>query len=145
ADSFETAVALADGMAEIETVPRADSGPPAAPAVVLYSEKFACPDHGPVIPELEPRIFSFNSPHGACPRCTGLGSMMEIDPELVVPDPSLSINEGAILPWSSGATSYYEQIAQAIAERYEVDVDMPWEDLPEACQNLFLYGTNGDK
>ena len=71
--------------------------------------------------------------------------MMEIDPELVVPDPSLTINEGAILPWSSGATSYYEQIAQAIAERYEVDVDSPWEDLPEEVQNLFLYGTNGEK
>ncbi len=71
--------------------------------------------------------------------------MMEIDPELVVPDPSLSINEGAILPWSSGATGYYEQITQAIAERYEVDVDAPWEDLPEEQQDLFLYGTNGDK
>src|ERR671933_105334 len=84
ADSIETAVALADGMVEIETVPREGDG-----EIVLYSEKFACPDHGPVIPELEPRIFSFNSPHGACPRCTGLGSQMEIDPELVVPDPSL--------------------------------------------------------
>ena len=97
------------------------------------------------MPELEPRSFSFNAPHGACPKCTGLGSMMEIDPELVVPDPSLSINEGAILPWSSGATSYYEQIAAAIAERYEVDVDSPWEELTEEVQNLFLYGTNGEK
>ena len=97
------------------------------------------------MPELEPRSFSFNAPHGACPRCTGLGSQMEIDPELVVPDPSLSINEGAILPWSSGATAYYEQITQAIADRYEVDVDAPWEELPEEQQDLFLYGTNGDK
>ena len=97
------------------------------------------------MPELEPRSFSFNSPHGACPRCTGLGSQMEIDPELVVPDPSLSLNEGAILPWSSGATSYYEQMTQAIAERYEVDLDTPWEDLADDQQNLFLYGTNGDK
>ena len=70
---------------------------------------------------------------------------MEIDPELVVPDPSLSLNEGAILPWSSGATSYYEQMTQAIAERYEVDLDTPWDELPEEQQNLFLYGTNGDK
>src|SRR5918994_452848 len=90
ADSVETAVALADGMVETETVPREGEA-----VVTLYSEKFACPDHGPVIPELEPRIFSFNSPHGACPRCTGLGSQMEIDPELVVPDPSLTIGEGA--------------------------------------------------
>ena len=140
ADSVETAVALADGIIEVETVPREGAG-----EVFTYSERFACLHCGISMPELEPRSFSFNAPHGACPRCTGLGSMMEIDPELVVPDPSLTINEGAILPWSSGATSYYEQIAQAIAERYQVDVDSPWEDLPEEVQNLFLYGTNGDK
>jgi excinuclease ABC subunit A len=141
ADSVETAVALADGMVEIETVPRDD----AAPVVTTYSEKFACLYCGISMPELEPRSFSFNSPHGACPRCTGLGSQMEIDPELVVPDPSLSLNDGAILPWSSGATSYYEQMTTAIAERYEIDLDEPWEDLEEAEQNLFLYGTNGDR
>jgi excinuclease ABC subunit A len=140
ADSVETAVALADGILEVETVPREGE-----PEIFTYSERFACLHCGISMPELEPRSFSFNAPHGACPRCTGLGSMMEIDPDLVVPDPSLSINEGAILPWSSGATGYYEQIAQAIAERYEVDVDAPWEDLPAEVQNLFLYGTNGDK
>jgi excinuclease ABC subunit A len=140
ADSVETAVALADGILEVETVPRDGE-----PEIFTYSERFACLHCGISMPELEPRSFSFNAPHGACPRCTGLGSMMEIDPELVVPDPSLSINEGAILPWSSGATGYYEQIAQAIAERYEVDVDSAWEDLPQEVQNLFLYGTNGDK
>src|ERR1700759_2842699 len=136
ADSIETAVALADGLVEIELV---DSG-----EIQTYSEKFACPVHGPSLVELEPRMFPFNSPHGACPRCTGLGSQMEIDPELVVPDPSLSLNEGAILPWSAGATGYYEQITTAIAERYEVDVDTPWADLPESQRDLFLYGTNGD-
>ena len=98
ADSVETAVALADGMVEIESVPRDG----ARPTVTTYSEQFACLHCGISMPELEPRSFSFNSPHGACPRCTGLGSQMEIDPELVVPDPSLSINEGAILPWASG-------------------------------------------
>ena len=141
ADSVETAVALADGMVEIESVPRDDS----MVTVTTYSERFACLHCGISMPELEPRSFSFNSPHGACPRCTGLGSQMEIDPDLVVPDPSLSLNEGAILPWASGATSYYEQMTQAIAERYEVDVDAPWEELTEDQQNLFLYGTNGDK
>src|SRR5690349_10853471 len=141
ADSVETAVSLADGMVEIETVPRDG----AEPVVTTYSEKFACLYCGISMPELEPRSFSFNAPHGACPRCTGLGSQMEIDPELVVPDPSLSLNEGAILPWSAGATGYYEQITQAIADRYEVDVDAAWADLPEDQQNLFLYGTNGDK
>lgn len=140
ADSVETAVTLADGILEVETVPRDGEG-----EVFTYSERFACLHCGISMPELEPRSFSFNAPHGACPRCTGLGSMMEIDPELVVPDPSLSINEGAILPWASGATGYYEQITAAISERYEVDVDLPWEELPEDQQNLFLYGTNGDK
>jgi excinuclease ABC subunit A len=140
ADSIETAVALADGMIEIETVPREGD-----PTVTLYSEKFACPDHGPVIPELEPRIFSFNSPHGACPRCTGLGSQMEIDPELVVPDPSLSIGEGAIAPWSGSSSQYYEQITQAIAEKYRVDLEAPWSAIDDDERDLFLYGTNGDR
>jgi excinuclease ABC subunit A len=140
ADSVETAVALADGIVEVETVPRDGE-----PQVFTYSERFACLYCGISMPELEPRSFSFNAPHGACPRCTGLGSQMEIDPELVVPDPSLSLTEGAILPWSAGATGYYEQITQAIADRYEVDVDAAWADLPEDQQNLFLYGTNGDK
>jgi excinuclease ABC subunit A len=97
------------------------------------------------MPELEPRMFSFNSPHGACPRCTGLGSQMEIDPDLVVPDPSLSLGEGAILPWSTSASNYYEQMTQAIADRYEVDMETRWEDLPEEVQECFLYGTNGDR
>ena len=141
ADSVETAVSLADGIIEIETVPRDGD----EPSVLTYSERFACLYCGISMPELEPRSFSFNAPHGACPRCTGLGSQMEIDPELVVPDSSLSLNEGAILPWSSGATGYYEQITQAIADRYEVDVDAPWEELPSDQQDLFLYGTNGDK
>ena len=117
ADSIETAVALADGLVEIELV---DSG-----EIQTYSEKFACPVHGPSLVELEPRIFSFNSPHGACPRCTGLGSQMEIDPELVVPDPSLSIGEGAIAPWAASASSYYEQLIQGIAERYDIDLETP--------------------
>jgi excinuclease ABC subunit A len=143
ADSIETAVALADGMVEVETVPRGDAG--GAPTVTLYSEKFACPDHGPVIPELEPRIFSFNSPHGACERCTGLGSQMEIDPLMVVPDPSLSLGEGAIAPWANSASNYYEQITEAIAEKYGIDQETPWGELPGEQQDLFLYGTNGER
>ena len=137
ADSVETAVALAEGILEIEVLPGGE--------VLTFSERFACLHCGISMPELEPRMFSFNSPHGACPRCTGLGSQMEIDPDLVVPDPSLSLSEGAILPWSSGATSYYEQITQAIAERYEIDLDSPWDELTEQQQDLFLYGTNGDR
>jgi excinuclease ABC subunit A len=144
ADSVETAVALADGMVEIETVPKEDAGQD-APRITLYSEKFACPDHGPVIPELEPRIFSFNSPHGACARCTGLGSQMEIDPDLVVPDPSLSIGEGALAPWATSSSQYYEQITQAIAEKYRIDLEAPWEQLSDEERDLFLYGTNGQR
>jgi excinuclease ABC subunit A len=137
ADSVETAVGLAEGIIEVELV---DSG-----ELRTYSERFACLNCGTSMPELEPRMFSFNSPHGACPRCTGLGSQMEIDPELVVPDPSLSLGEGAILPWSTSASSYYEQMTQAIAERYEIDMDTPWEELPEEVQDCFLHGTNGDR
>ncbi len=142
ADSIETAVALADGMIEIEIVPREGAGPG---KVTLYSEKFACIDHGPVIPELEPRIFSFNSPHGACERCTGLGSQMEIDPIMVVPDPSLSLGEGAIAPWANSASNYYEQITEAIADKYGVDMETPWGQLSAEHQDLFLTGTNGDR
>ena len=101
--------------------------------------------HGPSLVELEPRIFSFNSPHGACPRCTGLGSQMEIDPELVVPDPTLSIGEGAIAPWAVSASEYYDQLTQAIAERYDVDLETPWQDLPEQCRDFFLYGGRGER
>jgi excinuclease ABC subunit A len=142
ADSIETAVALADGMVEVETVPREGEG---EPTTLLFSEKFACPDHGPSIPELEPRIFSFNAPHGACERCTGLGSQMEIDPDLVVPDPSLTIGEGALLPWANSASNYYEQITQAIAETYGIDLECPWEALPEEQQDLYLYGTGEER
>ncbi|HET9718965.1 MAG TPA: excinuclease ABC subunit UvrA, partial [Solirubrobacteraceae bacterium] len=141
ADSVETAVALADGLVEIEMVP-ADGSPG---EIQTYSERFACPVHGPSLVELEPRIFSFNSPHGACPRCTGLGSQMEIDPELVVPDPGLSIGEGAIAPWAASASDYYEQLTQAIADRYEVDLDTPWDELPAEQREFFLYGTNGER
>jgi excinuclease ABC subunit A len=137
ADSIETAVALADGLVEIELV---DAG-----ETLTFSERFSCPVHGPSLIELEPRIFSFNSPHGACPRCTGLGSQMEIDPELVVPDPTLSIGEGAIAPWAVSASNYYEQLTQAIAERYRVDLETPWQDLPGQARDFFLYGTNGDR
>jgi excinuclease ABC subunit A len=173
ADSIETAVGLADGLVEIEIVGRstdqkADAGDdgahssgalgvkaaaaqivpgemPEPGTLFTFSEKFACPEHGPSLVELEPRIFSFNSPHGACERCTGLGSQMEIDPELVVPNPLLSVGEGAMAPWANSASNYYEQVTEAIAKRYDVDLSAPWEKLPEEQRDLFLYGTNGEK
>ncbi len=137
ADSIETAVSLAEGIIDVELVESGD--------VTTYSERFACLHCGTSMPELEPRMFSFNSPHGACQRCTGLGSQMEIDPELIVPDASLSLGEGAILPWSTSASNYYEQMTQAIAEKWEVDLETPWEDLDEEVRDTFLYGTNGDR
>jgi excinuclease ABC subunit A len=121
-----------------------DEKPPPG-TVFTFSERFACPEHGPSLVELEPRIFSFNSPHGACERCTGLGSQMEIDPELLIPDRGLSIAEGAIAPWSNSASNYYDQVAEAIALRYGVDLEAPWDELPVEHQDLFLYGTDGER
>src|ERR1700757_5206513 len=151
---IETAVSLGGGLGGVEI--GGGGAPPPPPSqtrrggapepgtLFPFSERFACPEHGPSLVELEPRIFSFNSPHGACERCTGLGSQMEIDPELVVPDPSLSIGEGALAPWANSTSSYYEQVTEAIAERYGVDLDAPWEELPQDQRDLYLYGTNGD-
>ena len=136
AQSVETAAQLADGLVVIDLV---DAGE------LTFSEKFACPDHGVSLPELQPRIFSFNSPHGACPRCTGLGHQLEIDPDLLVPDPTLSIGEGALVPWALGNSGFYESVIQAIADRYEIDLEQPWQDLTEEQQNLFLYGTDGER
>src|SRR3712207_2393869 len=142
ADSIETAVGLAEGMVEIELVPE-DRG--AATEIRTYSERFACLHCGTSMPELEPRMFSFNSPHGACERCTGLGSQMEIDPELIVPDPTLSIAEGALAPWAGSSSAYYEQVITAIADKYGVDLETPWYELDRDAQDLYLFGTNGDR
>jgi excinuclease ABC subunit A len=136
AQSVETAAQLADGLIVIDLLDGRE---------LTFSEKFACPEHGVSLPELQPRIFSFNSPHGACPRCTGLGAQQEIDPDLLIPDPTLSIGEGALVPWSLGNSGFYESVIQAIADRYEIDLDTPWQDLTEEQQNLFLYGTDGDR
>ena len=134
--SVETAAQLAEGLVAIDIVD-GDS--------MLFSENFACPDHGVSLPELQPRIFSFNSPHGACPRCTGLGSQQEIDPDLLVPDGSVSIADGALVPWSVGNSSFYESVISAICDRYEIDPDAPWDELTDEEQNLFLYGTKGER
>jgi excinuclease ABC subunit A len=134
--SIETAVALAEGLVVIDVVDGEE---------LTFSERFACPEHGVSLPELQPRIFSFNSPHGACPRCTGLGAQQEIDPDLLVPDASLSIAEGALVPWAVGNSNFYESVIQAIADRWEIDLDKPWQDLKPEHQQLFLYGTKGER
>ena len=134
--SIETAISLAEGLVVIDVVDGEE---------LTFSERFACPEHGVSLPELQPRIFSFNSPHGACPRCHGLGAQQEVDPDMLVPDPSLSIGEGALVPWSTGNSSFYEAVIQGIADKWELDLDKPWQDLTEEQQNLFLYGTNGER
>src|SRR3954447_20237999 len=135
--SIETATSLAEGLVGIHVIDGEE---------MLFSQNFACPDHGVSLAELQPRIFSFNAPHGACPRCTGLGSQQEIDPDLLVPDPSLSIDDGALVPWSLGGSSgFYEAIINAVADRYEIDTSLPWEELSEEEQDFFLYGTDGER
>src|SRR6058998_2790289 len=136
AQSIETAISLAEGLVVIDIVDGEE---------LTFSERFACPEHGVSLPELQPRIFSFNSPHGACPRCTGLGAQQEIDPDLLVPDPTLSIDDGALVPWAVGNSGFYESVIQAIADRYEVPTDVPWQELTEEEQDYFLYGTDGEK
>jgi excinuclease ABC subunit A len=135
--SVETAAQLAEGLVVVDRVDAGES--------TTYSQNFACPEHGVSLPELQPRIFSFNSPHGACPRCTGLGAQQEIDPDLLVPDSTLSIDDGALVPWAVGGSGFYESVIQAIADRYEIPTDVPWQELSEEEQDYFLYGTNGDK
>jgi excinuclease ABC subunit A len=131
--STETAINLAEGLVVIDLIDQEKE--------LTFSERFACPDHGVSLPELQPRIFSFNSPHGACPRCTGLGAQQEIDPDLLVPDPALPLAE-ALVPLSG---NWYEAVIQAVADRYEIDLDTPWQDLPKEQQDLFLYGTGGER
>ena len=112
---------------------------------LLFSEQFACLSCGTSIPELEPRIFSFNSPHGACERCHGLGFQRVIDPELVVPDPTLSLAEGALQPWNRGVSAYWKRLIAAVADDYEVDLDKPWSKLKKSEREIFLYGTGGER
>jgi excinuclease ABC subunit A len=123
------------------------SGPSAGKRgeVLVFSEKFACLNCGTSMPELEPRIFSFNSPHGCCPRCYGLGFQRVIDPELIVPDPTLSISEGALEPWTKAASMYHRRLLEAVAEANGIDVDVPWQDLPKRDRQLLLEGTGADR
>jgi excinuclease ABC subunit A len=137
-ESVEAAAGLAAGLVEVEIVGDSEK-------TMLFSEQFACLNCGTSIPELEPRIFSFNSPHGACERCHGLGFQRVIDPELVVPDPTLSLGEGALQPWNRGITAYWKRLIAAVAEEYGVDIDKPWSKLKKAEKEIFLYGTGGER
>jgi excinuclease ABC subunit A len=138
-DSIETGLGLAGGVVILDFVDLPDDD---AHRERRYSERLACPnDHPLAIDELEPRSFSFNSPFGACPVCTGLGTRQEVDPELVVPDPEATINEGAIAPWASGQTSeYFLRLLQGVADAIGFELDTPWEQLPTRAQKAVLHG-----
>jgi excinuclease ABC subunit A len=141
-ESVEAAAGLAAGLIEVETVEGKQAG---EAGIMLFSEQFACLNCGTSIPELEPRIFSFNSPHGACDRCHGLGFQRVIDPELVVPDPTLSLAEGALQPWNRGISAYWKRLIASVAEAYDVDADKPWSQLTADEREIFLYGTGDER
>jgi excinuclease ABC subunit A len=142
ADSIETALRLSDGTLLVHLP---DDGPKGSDR--LFSERFACPEHGGSFEEPAPRNFSFNSPHGACPACTGLGSRLEIDPELVLPNPSLSLAEGAVLPWRRmvATASWFAQILDAVADRYGFRTDTPVGELSEEAREILLRGNHGER
>jgi excinuclease ABC subunit A len=148
-ESVEAAAGLAAGLIEVEILDGKPAGGGSeaehAGGIMLFSEQFACLNCGTSIPELEPRIFSFNSPHGACDRCHGLGFQRVIDPELVVPDPTLSLAEGALQPWNRGITAYWKRLIASVAESYDVDVDKPWSKLSQKERETFLYGTGEER
>lgn len=168
AESLETALELADGIAVIEfadeTPPSAESetgraapakgknsrkkaaaaAPRSEPQRIVFSQRFACPVSGFTIPEIEPRLFSFNNPFGACPACDGIGHEMRVDPALVVPDEAATLKRGAIAPWARSTSPYYGQTLESIARHFGVKTTSAWQDLPEKVQNVILHGSGPD-
>lgn len=170
AESFETALKLAEGLAVIEFADAPAAPPAAEPGHddvegkkkkadkkvakihdksgaerILFSEKFACPVSGFTIPEIEPRLFSFNNPYGACPECGGLGIEQHIDADLVVPDKELSLRKGAIAPWAKSSSPYYLQTLTALGKHYKFTLDTKWKDLTKKVQNVLLHGSGDDE
>ncbi|MGZ5322423.1 MAG: excinuclease ABC subunit UvrA, partial [Solirubrobacterales bacterium] len=160
-ESIEAAIGLAGGIVEVDVVKQGaeaagagemSTGAKSAGQLpsdvadrLTFSERFACLNCGTSIPELEPRIFSFNSPHGACDRCHGLGFQRVVDPDLVVPDPTLSLAEGVLQPWRTGHSRYWKRLIEAVAASEGIDVDEPWQDLSEDEREVFLYGTGSER
>jgi excinuclease ABC subunit A len=153
ADSFEQALKLADGLAFVDPADPAESsdakevlGDNAPPGRIVFSEKFACPVSGFTIAEIEPRLFSFNAPQGACPACDGLGEKLSFDPELIVPNENLSLKQGAVVPWakSNPPSPYYMQVLGSVARHYGFSLDTPWRDLPPLVPAIILGGSGGE-
>ncbi len=142
ADSFETALKLADGLAFVELADEKEKD--GSHRRILFSQKFACPVSGFTIEEIEPRLFSFNSPHGACPACDGLGVEQEIDAELVIPDHTKTLRQGTIAPWSRSSSPYYTQTLEALARKFKFSLNTPWKELPKKIRDVILYGSGED-
>ncbi len=155
AESFEAALKLADGLAFVDPADAPDATPTdtkevlgdnAPPGRITFSEKFACPVSGFTIAEIEPRLFSFNAPQGACPTCDGLGERLYFDPELVVPNAELSIKKGAVVPWakSNPPSPYYTQVLTSVAKHYGFSMDTPWQELSDDHRDIILNGSRGE-
>lgn len=155
ADSLETCLKLAEGLAIAEFADKpllaedtsagggANKSANETHERVMFSEKFACPVSGFTIPEIEPRLFSFNNPFGACPTCDGLGTQQAIDPNLIIPDESVPLKDGAVAPWARSSSPYYNQTLEALGKAYGFKVSARWADLPDEAQNAILHGTKG--
>jgi excinuclease ABC subunit A len=139
-DSLETALRLADGVAEVHLVPKEGE---AETETLTFSQHLACPTCGRSYDELAPRNFSFNSPYGACEHCDGLGTRFEVDPDLVVPDPDLSVADGALAPWAGGRSQYFTRLLESVSAAHDIRTDVPWSKLSKAKQKLLLYGVPG--
>jgi len=142
-ESIETALELADGIAIAEFVDEVDAKK--EPKRLIFSAKFACPVSGFTIPEIEPRLFSFNNPFGACPTCSGLGVQQKIDPSLVIPNPELTLRKGAIAPWAKSTSPYYTQTLEALGKFYKFRLDTAFEDLPKKTRDAILFGSGEDE
>lgn len=134
-DSFEAALRLADGYAVVDVIGQEE---------MLFSEHYSCPYCGFTVGELEPRLFSFNAPFGACPDCDGLGVKLEVDVDLVIPDQSKTLREGALLPWNPISSQYYPQMLEQACQEFNIDMDTPFEELPEEHKDIILNGSNGE-
>src|SRR5438034_5571908 len=141
ADSLETALRLADGIVQVETVTAGDA---ADPAPMVFSERLACAACGISFPEVSPRMFSFNNPYGACPECGGIGTRYEIDPALVAPNPARSLKDGALAPWAGTGGATFKQTLGVLARRYKFDLATPWGKLPKKTRDIIMYGEPGD-
>jgi len=145
AESLESALSLSDGLVYVEHINEGIAKEHQKTEKIVFSSKFACPESGFTIEEIEPRLFSFNSPYGACSECEGLGVDLYVDPKLVVPDERLSLIDGAIKPWANSSSLYYAQTLAALAKHYDFSLDVDWKKLTKEVQNIILYGSENEE